>query len=167
MKTLSLLFVVLSTGAVAQANDGGVAAIEVNEIRMREYQLVNGEERELRRIVNPNFRITFSGGEAAKLQKILPSEVSVITHMQPELTEAFNETFKTLGIYSEKTPQVSAKTLTISCADGELKLGDDGQAQIVKTGKTTCTISIQGVEEGIEVTELFGAMQPFTPPMCH
>lgn len=167
MKTLSMIFCVLAAGVSAQANDGGVAAIEVNEIRMREYQYVNGEEREVRRIVNPNFRITFSGGEAAKLQQILPSEVSVLTHMQPELTEAFNETFKTLGIYSEKTPQVSAKTLTLSCSDGELKFDDDGKAQIVKSGKSTCTLSIQGVEEGIDVTELFGAMQPFNPPMCH
>lgn len=167
MKALSLLICLLGMTGVAQANDGGVAAIKVNEIRMREYQEVNGEERELRRIVKPNFRITFSGGEAAKLQKILPSQVSVITHMQPELTDIFNDTFKTLGIYSEKTPQVSAKVLTISCSDGDFRFHDDGRTEIVKTGQSTCEISIQGVDGDIEISDQFGEMQAFVPPMCH
>jgi hypothetical protein len=120
MKILALcLFLPL----MANANDGGIAGIKVSEIKMREYQEKNGVEKEVRRIADPNFKIVFTGEQADRLQQILPSELSVISAMQPELAEEFNRTFKTLGVYNEAVKNsagkvlVSAKLLTISCND--------------------------------------------------
>lgn len=151
-------------GAMAFANDGGVVAIKVNDIRMREYKLEDGVEKEVRRIVKPNFKITFSGGEAAKLQKVLPSQISVITSMQPEIADQFAQSFKTLGIYSDKSPQVSSKVVTINCVDADLQsVGDEGRVKIVKKGQSECSIEIVGVDEGVYPEDYLGAIQTYAP----
>ncbi|RYZ63473.1 MAG: hypothetical protein EOP05_23505 [Proteobacteria bacterium] len=137
----ALAFVALMIAAPAFANDGGVAAIKVSEIKMREY---NEQGQEVKRIANPNYKITFKGGEAAKLQKILPSTVSVITAIQPELAKAYAETFKTLGIYSGASQGIKSKVITINCSNGELVPNGD-KSKIVKKSETECSIEINGV----------------------
>lgn len=163
--TKVLLFSALLLGSLSTyANDGGTAAIKVNDIHMREFKYENGVEKEVRRIVKPNFRITFSGGEAANLQKILPSQLSVITMMQPEIATQFNASFKALGIYSEGTRQVSSKVLIISCADANIEsVGDDGKVKIVKTGQSECTIEINGIDEGADASDYLGGMKTYAP----
>lgn len=165
----SLIFLtsLMSVALPVLANDGGVATIKVNEIRMREYTYEDGQEREVRRIIQPNFKITFSGGEAKKLQQILPSQLSVLTGMQPEIARDFNESFKTLGIYSDKTPQVSGKVLTISCSDGELEdIGNTGKYRVRKTGNTQCTLQINAVPDSVGAADYLGDASDFNPT-CH
>lgn len=163
MKMSLLTFAVVSIVApFSMANDGGVAAIKVNEIRMREYKYENYKEKEVRRISKPNFKITFSGGEAAKLQKILPSTVSVLTAMQPELKKAYEESFKTLGIYSEASNGVTSKVISISCSDADLVSAGNDKMKIVKKGQSSCEISIVGAE-GDGASDYFGDMQEFVP----
>lgn len=162
-----LLVGIISFPVFAFANDGGIAAIRVHDIRMREYKFEDGTEKEIRRIVKPNFKITFKGGEAAKLQQTLPSEVSVITGMQPEIAGQFNATFKSLGVYNHASADVSAKALTISCNDGSLvPIGETGKFKIVKKPETECTISILGVEDGTTPEDYFGAITEYSPT-CH
>lgn len=165
--SLILLGALLSSSLPVLANDGGIASIKVNEIRMREYKHENGQEKEVRRIIQPNFKITFSGGEAKKLQQILPSQLSVMTGMQPEIAKDFNESFKTLGIYSDKTPQVSGKVLTINCNDGELEeIGNTGKYRVRKTGKTECTLQINAIPDGVDAADYLGDASDFSPT-CH
>lgn len=158
------LLSLISFGAFA--NDGGVAGVKVSEIKMREYQVNNGQESELRRIVKPNFKIFFSGGEARQLQKALPSVYSVLTSMQPEIAEIFNESFKTLAIYSDKSDAASSKIINISCNDAEMKFDDNGKVRIVKTGKSTCEITINGLENDENVNDYLGDVSPFEPKTC-
>jgi hypothetical protein len=169
MKKLMLMLTLGLAAASAQANDGGIAAIKVNEIKMREAQInaKTGKEEVVRRIVNPNFTILIEGGEAEKLQKILPSEISVLTAMQPEIAAAFNASFKTLGIYSDKTAGASGKVITISCSDAELNYQEKTQKyKIQKKGKSTCKITIQGVPEGADIGNQLGDIQEFNPSSC-
>ncbi len=158
----ALAFVALMIAAPAFANDGGIAAIKVSEIKMREY---NDQGKEVKRISNPNFRITLKGGEAKKLQQILPSTVSVVTAMQPELKKAYDETFKELGIYSTESQGVKGKTISISCADGVLKADpkDNSKMMIVKSKESECSITIMGSSSDESVADYFGDMQTFAP----
>lgn len=144
MKKFVMAFALLAVTAPAFANDGGVAAISVKQIKMREMN----ERGELKRkIAEPNFTIELEGGEAKKLMAVLPSEFSVITAMQPELKKDFDSTFKTLAIQSADANGVKGKVITISCQDGKLVSAgdtDDSKMKIVKTGKTECQINING-----------------------
>lgn len=151
--------------AFASANDGGMAAIKASQIKMREeaYSAATGDRVLVRKIAKPHFVITIDGGEAQKLQKVLPSQVSVITAMHPELAKVYAESFKALGIYSLKSNEATAKVISINCSDA--KLSDDG-SQITKTGKSVCTISIDGVDSDEEARESFGDAQNFEPKVC-
>jgi len=154
----------------ASANDGGIAGIKVSEIKMREYQEKDGVEKEVRRIADPNFRIVFSGEQADRLQQILPSVLSVITGMQPEIADEFNRTFKSLGVYNEAVKNssgktlVSAKLLTISCNDGELVPGDNENMKIVKAGESRCQISI--ISTGEQSPTEWNNISEFEPGTC-
>ena len=150
---------------LAYANDGGIAVIKVNEIKMREYKLINHQETEIKRITNPYYKIVIKGDEAVKLQKILPSEASVITVMQPELKIPFEETFKNLGIYNPAKPGISEKVMTFECNNGQLKLVNDKYI-IVKSPDTTCTISIYPRTVVGENGDIFGAEFPWEPKSC-
>lgn len=165
MKQLVLSLITLFSLS-AFANDGGIAAIKVSDIRMREYEIRNGQEQELRRIVKPNFKILVNGEEAAKLQKILPPVLSVITGMQPEIADQFNESFKTLGIYSKASNVASAKYITIECNDADLKSDGSGKITIVKKSRSECTIEIRGLDANEEIGDYFGDVNPFEPKTC-
>lgn len=156
---LAIAFVAMMIAAPAFANDGGVAAIKVSEIKMREY---NDQGKEVKRLANPNFKISFKGGEAAKLQQILPSTVSVITAIQPELAKDYAATFKTLGIYSGESKGVKSKVITINCSNGELVANGD-KSKIVKNKDTECSIEIQGMADESSAGDMFGDMQTFAP----
>ena len=145
------------------ANDGGIAAIKVDQIKMRETALKNGQDVVVRKIVNPSFTITLEGGEAKKLQQILPSVSSVITAMNPQIAKDYNESFKSLGIYSDTSKEASSKGLTISCSDAVL---NDAGDQITKTGKSVCTITIRGFSDGESATDSYGDMMKFEPKSC-
>jgi hypothetical protein len=169
MKKLMLALTLGLAATSAQANDGGIAAIKVDQIKMRETKLnqSTGEEEVVRRIANPSFTITISGGEAEKLQQILPSEVSVLTAMQPELAAEFNKSFKSLGVYSDKTTGVTGKVITISCSDAELKqVKDTDKYKVQKKAQSTCTIRIQGLAEGADGADSMGDAQTFEPKAC-
>lgn len=162
MKTLIVLMSLVSISAFA--NDGGISAIKVDQIKMREMGYKDGQQVIVKKIATPHYKIIIEGGEAAKLQKILPSEVSVVTAINPGMAKDFNETFKTLGIYSDKSASASSKILSISCSDG--KLSDNGD-KVIKTGKSVCTISIQGLADGESAVEYFGDAQKFEPKTCN
>lgn len=162
MKTLIVLMSLVSVSAFA--NDGGISAIKVDQIKMREMAYKDGVETVVKKIVTPNYKIIIEGGEAAKLQKILPSELSVITAINPGIAKDFNETFKTLGVYSDKSAAASSKILTISCSDG--KLNDNGD-KVIKTGKSVCTISIQGLTDNESASDYLGDAQKFEPKTCN
>lgn len=162
MKSLFSILVLTLVSFVAFANDGGIAAIQVNQIKMRETAYKNGQEVVVKKIVKPSFTITIEGGEAKKLQKILPSESSVITAMHPEIAKDYNESFKSLGIYSLSSKEDSSKSITISCSDAEFS--EDG-SKVIKTGKTVCTIYISATSDEW-VTDSFGDMQSFEPKSC-
>ena len=159
MKALLIIISALSISVTVLANDGGIAAIKVDQIKMRETAFKNGEEVIVKKIVKPSFTITIEGGEAAKLQKILPSESSVVTGMHPEIATTYNESFKALGIYNDASSAASSKAITISCSDA--KLSENGD-KVIKTGKSVCTITIG---EG-NSDDQFGDMQTFDPKSC-
>lgn len=148
------------------ANDGGIAAIKVDSIKMREVTMKDGEEVIVKRISQPSHKIIIEGGEAAKLQKILPSESSVYTYMYPDQAKTYNESFKALGIYSDKSSTASAKIIDISCSDAEIK-EDGDHSKIVKLGKSTCVISINTSESDQVSPDYFGDMQTFEPKSCN
>ncbi len=152
----SLVLFACLTCAGAHANDGGTAAIKVSEIKMREY---NDRGQEKKRITNPNFRIFITGEEAAKLQYILPSQVSVVTAMNPAIKDEYNRTFKALGIYNEAS-SVTSKVVMISCSDGELKTGGNDLPYIVKAAQSSCEITIQGATDP---SDYFGDKQDYNP----
>ncbi|MGZ3693535.1 MAG: hypothetical protein ACXWQO_05050 [Bdellovibrionota bacterium] len=156
---------VLFFSSVGWANDGGVPAIKVSEIKMREYQMQNGVEKELRRINNPFFRIFVSGKEAEKLQRTLPSEVSVITTTQPDIAGLFKESFKALTIYSDKSSAATGKALAIACNDADLKFSDDGKAKIIKKSQSECTFTITGIPADAD-PDYLGALFPYEPGTC-
>ncbi len=153
------------TTTLAYANDGGIAVIKVNEIKMREYKLINHQETEVRRISDPYYKIILKGDEAAKLQKILPSVASVITTMQPELKKVFDETFKNLGIYNPPKEGVSEKVMTFECNDGSLKLVGT-KYTIVKAGQSICTISIYPRSVVGDNGDIFGDGFPWEQKTC-
>lgn len=148
------------------ANDGGIAVIKVNEIKMREYKIINHQETEVRRISDPYYKIILKGDEANKLQKILPSVASVITTMQPELKKTFDETFKNLGIYNPATPGVSEKVMTFECNDGQLVSIGNGKFKIVKAGESTCKISIFPRKVVGDNGDIFGDGFPWEQKSC-
>ncbi len=162
MKKMIAIFALVSTASTVFANDGGIAAIKVDQIKMREMAIKNGEQVIVKRIAKPSYKIIIEGGEAAKLQKILPSSVSVFTGMYPGQAQTYKDSFKSLGIYSDKSNEASSKAVTISCSDAEI--GGADYDQIIKTGKSVCTIEINAVEEGADL--MFGDMQPFEPKSC-
>lgn len=140
MKRFVVALALLMIAVPSLANDGGVAAISVDQIKMREMKS-SGEIKQ--KIARPSFDIQLEGGEAKKLQQILPSEFSVITMMQPELTKEFNSTFKTLAIQSKDANGVTGKVIQIQCRDGELvSNANSDKLAIKKLGKTICLISI-------------------------
>ena len=154
----------------AFANDGGIAAIKVSQIKMREYKFnkSTGKEEEVRRINSPYFKIMVEGEEADRLQKILPSERNVLTSMYPDLAKEFNDTFKSLGIYNNDLKSngkvlVSSKVLTTACNSGELKFPEDGgKPNIVKRGQSNCVISINAVPEE-QIPDYLGDVSKFDP----
>lgn len=154
------------TTQLTYGNDGGIAVIKVNEIKMREYKIINHQETEVRRIANPYYKIILKGDEAAKLQQILPSVASVITTMQPELKKQFEETFKNLGIYNPPSSGVSEKVMTFECNDGELVSIGNGKFKIVKAGDSTCKISIYPRNVAGDNGDIFGASFPWEPKSC-
>lgn len=163
MKKIMAIISLVLTSSVAFANDGGIAAIKVDQIKMRETAIKDGKEVVVKKIATPHFKITIEGGEAKKLQQILPSQVSVITSMYPEIAKDFKESFKTLGIYSEASKAASGKGITISCSDATLN--DEGN-KVIKTGKSVCTISIEGYAKDESPADSFGDLQPFEPKSC-
>ncbi len=164
---LSGLIAVLAFTTLAQANDGGMAAIKVSEIKMREYGIKNNERVIKKRITNPDFEITIKGSEARKLQMVLPSTSSVITAIQPELAEAYKESFKALGIYSHKSEGASSKIVSISCRDAdEVVVGEKVRIVKRKPEDATCTITINGSPEHETPEDYFGDMMPFEPKVC-
>ena len=162
MNKFMLIFTIILSATISHANDGGIAAIKVNQIKMRETAFKNGHEVIVRKITKPSFVISFEGGEAEKLQKVLPSEVSVITSMHPEIAEAYAQSFKALGIYSKPSSAATPKALQISCSDATLSNSGDA---VIKTGKTVCTITVMSNEDG-QAEDLFGGMQNFDPKVC-
>lgn len=163
---LSLALTLISSAALA--NDGGMAAIKVDQIKMRETAIKDGALTTVKKIAKPSYEITFEGGEAAKLQKVLPSQTSVITAMQPEIAKAYDESFKALGIYSEKSGAASSKTITISCSDATLDdvAGPEYKVKVTKTGKSVCTITIEGNDDDAMPELSFGDMIKFEPKTC-
>lgn len=165
---VGLLLTIL--GAQAFANDGGMAAIKVKEIKMRSMQLKNSQWKE-EPVLNPHYKIVISGEEASKLQKILPSQVSVVTAMQPEIKDAYNESFKALGVYNKAVKngnqvQVYPKVLTISCADATLDSDGNGKMRVSKTGQSECVIEIHKIEKDDDAADYFGDAQTFEPGQC-
>jgi hypothetical protein len=169
MKTYGLILAALALSVPALANDGGIASLKVQEIKMREYALKDGDRKEVKRIANPDFTIFVNGAEANKLQKILPPTRSVFTAMYPKLAKEYNETFKSLGIYSDATKDGSGKTLvtskviTISCDDGEIQGLDNNNPRIVKRGSTRCQVQINAVPEGTYPEDYLGDTDSFDP----
>lgn len=161
----------LVVGCFAVANDGGVSSIKVSEIKMRSVKWVNSAQKETP-IAAPNFKIYITGEGASKLQKILPSEISVITAMQPEIAKEYNETFKSLGIYNKSKRQggvevVSPKIMQISCSDGEIEtVGETGKIRIKKAKETSCVITIHKAESDDTISDELGDVQPFEPKVC-
>ena len=162
MKKIIAMVSLLVISSTVIANDGGTAAIKVDQIKMRETAIKNGQEVTVKKIASPRYTITINGGEAEKLQQILPSMSSVFTTMYPESEKLYNDSFKSLGIYSEKSNGVSGKAISISCADAVLN--DEG-TKITKTGKSECVIRIEAIEDGGE-SDIYGDVQTFEPKMC-
>lgn len=165
MKKMIAILALVSTSSTVFANDGGIAAIKVDQIKMREMAIKNGEQVIVNRISKPSYKIIIEGGEAAKLQKILPSTSSVFTGMHPGEAKTYKESFKSLGIYSDKSTEASGKAITISCSDAVIGvIGGSDDDRVIKTGKSVCTIEINAVEEGADL--MFGDMQTFEPKSC-
>lgn len=166
VKRIVLTATMAVTTQLAYSNDGGIAVIKVNEIKMREYKIINHQETEVRRIPDPHFKIILKGKEANKLQKILPSVASVITTMQPELKEQFEKTFKNLGIYNPPKEGISEKVMTFECNDGELVPDGNGKFKIVSAGESTCKISIYPRSAVGDNGDIFGDGFPWEPKSC-
>jgi hypothetical protein len=166
VKKIVIVATMVVSTQLAYANDGGIAVIKVNEIKMREYKIINNQETIIRRIADPYYKIILKGAEAAKLQQILPSVASVITTMQPELKKIYEETFKDLGIYNPPSTGVSEKVMTFECSDGDLVSTGGGKYKVVKSGESTCKISIYPRKVVGDNGDIFGDGFPWEPKTC-
>lgn len=162
MKTIIAILSLVSISLTAAANDGGVVALKVDQIKMRETAVQNGKEVVVKKIVNPRYTITLEGGEAAQLQKLLPSSKTTLG-LSPDQDEVYKDSFKSLGIYSEHSAAASSKILSISCHDAVMSQSGD---RVIKTGKAVCTISIQGVAADSSAKDYLGDIYPLEPKTC-
>lgn len=154
MKSLLALIGILALSQFATANDGGIAAIKVDQIKMRKIQFNDGKQIILERIAQPSHQITFEGGEAKKLMQVLPGA------MQAGIRN-YSQHFKSLGIYSKGSAEASSKVIDISCSDADVN--DD--FKVVPAGKTSCTITIEAANSEY-VEDSFGDMMTFEPKTC-
>ena len=155
----SILFAALALCAATSsfANDSGISAIKVNDIKMREYKFnaKTYKDDEVKRYANPNFKISFSGGNAANLKKILPV-------MQAADGGQTSQYISTLGIYSDATKGVTSKIVTISCQDGAFT--ENGWK---KLDKTECQIEIVAADQdGNSIEAILGDVSEFEPKVC-
>ena len=85
MKQLLVLGLTLASFACpAMADDGGVVGISVKDLTVTKVSFPDSGIRH-DPVVQPNYEIKLTGGQAAKLLRILPSQLYVITGMYPEV----------------------------------------------------------------------------------
>lgn len=123
MKTLSAILInltfVIGCG-LASANDGGVYAVQP-------YGAKYDKQAQ---------SFTFTGQYAQEMKKILPPSFSVLTSMDPKLTNAYNKNFR--GIMM-KDPNGNA--MSIECNSAEVKYIPENTHQILEKPEATCTVT--------------------------
>ena len=118
------------------ADDGGYVGIKVNEINVTQLN----DKGEALPIKTPNMTINLNGNQAAKLIKILPTNLSEVTAIYPKFAKAYNTNFRSLGIAAnDKGPAV-----LISCSTGDLGFPNGkGEPTIAKyKDGTHCAVTV-------------------------
>lgn len=108
-------------GGLAHGNDGGVYAVQPFGAKYDKQSQT----------------FTFTGQYAQEMKKILPPSFSVLTSMDPKLTNAYNKNFR--GILM-KDPAGNA--LTINCESAEIKYIPENTHLIQEKPDTTCTVQV-------------------------
>ena len=135
--SLFLVAALALAGFSAHADDGGVMGILVKDLQM--YSVDATDSSKTTKIDQPSFKIELSGGEAAKLMRVMPADQSVLTNMWPKFKKTFEANFRTLAI----TQGDNKPTLSISCQGGELNFDDKGKPSLApfKDG-AKCTVTV-------------------------
>lgn len=156
LKTLALAGALLFT-ANAFANDGGIAGIQVRNLKMEKVNY--GGEHEVRTplplaqgdLVEASFR----GSQAAELMKILPGASFVLDG------DNYARHFRSLGIAAKEG------FVQIHCADADIKYDDNEKATYTPLPSPKCTITLVKHEEPLadaDVLEAAGIIQRLSVP---
>ena len=129
--TLSALALTLIS-AVAQANDGGVAYVDVQGINPAT-KTSTGEVIK----VKDGSIITVYGKDAEKFMRLLPADSTVIDGMvTPAERELRRQNQRSLALVSD------GWTLFFNCNAAEVHIGNNDKATVTKLPQTTCQISL-------------------------
>ncbi|MCC7345258.1 MAG: hypothetical protein IT573_09985 [Deltaproteobacteria bacterium] len=110
----------IAGGGAAYGNDGGVYAVQPFGAKFDKQAQ----------------SFTFTGQYAQELKKILPPSFSVLTSMEPKLTNAYNKNFR--GILM-KDPAGNA--LNIECNSADIQYIPENKHLIKEKPEATCTVT--------------------------
>lgn len=121
MKSALSLLGILCFAATAQANDGGVYSVQPYGAKYDKSAQ----------------SFTFAGQYAQELKKLLPPSFSVITGMEPGITNAFNKNFRGLMM-----KDAAGNALSLSCDSATIDYVSENKHQIKEKPEPTCTIQL-------------------------
>jgi len=118
----SVLFLLASLSVgTAHANDGGVYSVQPYGAKLDKAAQ----------------SFTFTGQYAQELKKLLPPSFSVLTGMEPALTNAFNKHFRGLMM-----KDAAGNAMSLSCESGSLEFVAEGKHLIKDKPEVTCTVQM-------------------------
>ncbi|MBL7687508.1 MAG: hypothetical protein JNJ49_05695 [Bdellovibrionaceae bacterium] len=129
--TLSALALSLISVA-AQANDGGVAYVDVQGIN----PVTKSSTGEVIKVKDGSV-ITVYGKDAEKFMRLLPTDATVVDGMvTPAESELRRQNQRSLALVSD------GWTLFFNCSAAEIQIGNNDKATVTKLPQTTCQISL-------------------------
>ena len=156
MKVLLAAAALIAAGE-ALANDGGIAGIQVRNLKLEKVNV--GGEQEVRTplpLGQGDFvEATFRGSQAAELMKILPGAFFVID--QPN----YGRHFRSLGVAAKEG------YVQFHCADADVTYDDNGRPTYTQLPSPKCTITLVKHEQPVpdeEILEQAGIIQRFNVP---
>lgn len=146
-KTICALCVTALFSQITLADDGGLIAISVKDIQMSKTDYDTKAQKNVTTPVPVSemnyYSITANGGEAAKLMRILPPSLSVITAQYPKFAKAYDANFRVLEISGAK----GQPAVIIGCDGGTLEFPSNAnKPPTIKpfADGAHCTITVTG-----------------------
>lgn len=121
MKKILAIVGMLFFGAQAQANDGGVYSVQPYGAKFDKSAQ----------------SFTFTGQYAQELKKLLPPSFSVVTGMQPGITNAYNKNFRGLMLRD-----ANGNALSLNCESASIEVGTDSKSVVKEKPEVTCTVQL-------------------------